>query len=171
MQIKQTVTGSEPLTSTEVKNYLKIDFTTDDTLIGTLITGVREQIEEFTGLALVAKTIEYFDDEIPEEIKLPYPEHLSIEEVKFNNEVSTAYVKTGLTQFIIKPTTITVNTDSDDYGVYIKYKTSGVCPQAIKNEMLKLLDEKYRNRGNTFEGAISDLSENCYANLAKYCLM
>ena len=171
MQIKQTVIGSEPLTASEVKSYLKVDFTTDDTLIGTLITGVREQIEEFTGLALVAKTIEYFDNEIPEEIVLPYPEHSEIVELKFNNEVSTAYVKTGLTQYIIKPTTITVNTDSDDYGIYIKYKTAGTCPQAIKNEMLKLLDEKYRNRGNTFEGAISDLSENCYANLAKYCLM
>lgn len=171
MQISETVTGSEPLTTSEVKTYLKIDFSTDDTLIGTLITGVRQAIEQFTGLALVAKTIEYFDDEIEEEIKLPYPVHATVTEVKLNNVVSTDYVKTGLTQFIIKPNDTTVTGDSDDYGIKITYTTAGTCPQAIKNEMLKLLDEKYRNRGNTFEGAIADLSENCYANLAKFCVM
>lgn len=170
MQIRETITGAEPLTTSEVKSYLKIDFTTDDTLIGTLITGVREQIEKFTGLALIAKTIELFDEEIPEEIKLPYPVHSEIVEVKFNGEVSTAYFKTGLTQFILIPDGISVTT-GNDAGFYVKYKCSGACPTGIKMEMLKLLDEKYRNRGNTFEGAISDLSENCYANLAKYCLM
>lgn len=170
MQIKETVSGTEPVTATEVKNYLKVDFTTDDTLISDLITGIREQIELFTGLSLVVKTIEYFDDEIPDEIKLPYPEHDAITEVKINNEVSTAYIKTGLTQFIIKPTVISVN-DAHDYGIKITYTTKGTCPKGIKIEILKAIDEKYRNRGNTFEGAIADLSENSYANLAKYCLM
>lgn len=171
MQIKESNIGSEPITATEVKNYLKIDFTTDDTLIGTLIKGVREQIEMFTGLSLVVKTIEYFDEEIAEEIKLPFPEHDAIVEVKLNGTASTSYVKTGLSQFIIKPNETTLLGDSDNYGFYCKYTTTGNCNQAIKNEMLKLLDEKYRNRGNTFEGAISDLSENCYANLAKFCLI
>lgn len=171
MQIKETVTGIEPITATEVKNYLKIDFTDDDVLIGTLITGVRQQIEQFTGLALVEKTIIYFDEEIEEEIKLPYPEHLAITEVMFNGVVSTSYIKTGLTQFIIKPNETTSLSDADEYGVKITYTTTGSCPQAIKNEMLKLMDEKYRNRGNTFYGAIAELSENCYANLAKYCIV
>lgn len=168
MQIKETVTGSEPLSAAEVNTYLKIDFTTDDTLIGTLITGVRQAIEQFTGRALVAKTIEYFDDEIDEEIILPFPDHSAVTEVLLNGIASMDYVKTGLTQFIIKPNDTTVLGDDNDYGIKITYTTSGNCPQAIKNEMLKLLDEKYRNRGNTFEGAISDLSENAYANLAKY---
>lgn len=170
MQIKETVTGSEPLTASEVKSYLKIDFNNDDTLITSLITGVRENIELFTGLALVQKTIQYFDENIEKEIKLPYPEHLEIVQVKINNEISTSYIKTGLNQFIIKPQTISINS-ANDYGILIEYKTTGHCQQGIKNEMLKALDEKYRNRGNTFEGAISDLSENSYANLAKYCLM
>lgn len=169
MQIKETVTGSEPVTANEVKSYLKVDFSNDDTLISDLITGIREQIELFTGLSLVVKTIEYFDDEIPDEIKLPYPEHDAITEVKINNEVSTAYIKTGLTQFIIKPTVISVN-DANDYGIKITYTTKGTCTKGIKIEILKAIDEKYRNRGNTFEGAIADLSENSYANLAKYCL-
>lgn len=173
MQIKETITGTEPVSAADVKNYLKVDFTTDDTLIGYLITGIREQIELFTGLALIAKTIEYFDETMPTEpVKLPFPEHLSIEELKINGEVSTAYVKTGLGQFIITVNDITTTTSAiDNAGLYVKYKTVGTCPSGIKLEIFKAIDEKYRNRGNTFEGAIADLSENSYANLAKYCLM
>jgi uncharacterized phiE125 gp8 family phage protein len=170
MQITQTITGSEPLTASEVKNYLKIDFSTDDTLINMLITGVREQIEEFTGLALIAKTIVYFDEEIADEIKLPYPAHDRIMEVQLNGVITTSYYKTGLTQFIIKPNDTQVS-NASEYGIKITYTCSGVCPTGIKIEMLKLIDEKYRNRGNTFEGAIADLSENCYANLAKFCVI
>lgn len=173
MQIKETITGSEPVSVADVKNYLKVDFTTNDTLIASLITGIREQIELFTGLALVAKTVEYFDETIPTKpVKLPFPEHLSIEELKINGEVSTSYVKTGLSQFIVTLTATTTETSLiNDAGFYIKYKCTGTCPNGIKLEIFKAIDEKYRNRGNTFEGAIADLSENSYANLAKYCLM
>lgn len=170
MQIKKTITGNEPITSAEVKTYCKIDYNDEDSLITALITGVREQVELFTGLCLIATTFEYFDEEIAEEITLPFPEHASIEEVKIDGIVSTAYTKTGLSQYIITPNT-TVSSGVTDKGIYIKYKSTGTCPSGIKLEMLKIIDEKYRNRGNTFEGSISELNENAYANLAKYCLM
>lgn len=170
MQIKKTITGLEPITSAEVKTYCKIDYTDEDSLITALISGVREQVELFTGLSLIATTFEYFDEEIAEEITLPFPEHASIEEVKIDGIVSTAYTKTGLSQYIITPNT-TISSGGTDKGIYIKYKTTGTCPSGIKLEMLKIIDEKYRNRGNSFEGAITELNENAYANLAKYCLM
>lgn len=170
MQIKKIITGNEPITSAEVKTYCKIDYTDEDSLITALISGVREQVELFTGLSLIATTIEYFDEEISDEITLPFPEHASIEEVKIDGIVTTAYTKTGLTQYIITPNT-TISSGGADKGIYIKYKTSGTCQSGIKLEMLKIIDEKYRNRGNTFEGSISELNENAYANLAKYCLM
>lgn len=170
MQIKKTITGNEPITSAEVKTYCKIDYSDEDSLITALISGVREQVELFTGLSLIATTFEYFDEEIAEEITLPFPEHASIEEVKIDGIVSTAYTKTGLSQYIITPNT-TISSGGTDKGIYINYKTTGTCPSGIKLEMLKIIDEKYRNRGNTFEGSISELNENAYANLAKYCLM
>lgn len=172
MQIKYSNVGDEPVTAAEVKNYLKIDFTTDDDLIGDLITGVREAIEEFTGLALVIKTIEYFDSVIESEILLPYPEHDEITEVQLNGVVSTEYTKTGLSQFILKPTVtaIDVTGDLDDEGIYIKYTTTGNCPKGIKAEILRLIAEKYERRGNTFEGSIADLSENSYANLMPFVI-
>lgn len=170
MQIKLGSVTTEPITLSEARAYLKVDYTDEDTLIGMLISGVREQVEEFTGLGIVARTIEYFNEEIPEEIALPYPEHATITEVKINDVVSTAYKKTGLSQFIIYPES-TVLSGENNQGIYIKYTTSGTCPSGLKLEMLKIIDEKYRNRGNTFEGSITELNENAYANLAKYCLM
>lgn len=170
MQIKFGTVTTEPLTASEVKTYCKIDYSDEDTLITMLIKGVREQIEHFTGLAITAKTIEYFNEEIEDAIVLPYPEHDEILEVKINGEVSTAYRKTGLNQLIVYPDSTYVSSAADS-GIYIKYTTAGVCPDGIKLEMLKIIDEKLRNRGNTFEGSISELNENAYANLAKYCLM
>jgi uncharacterized phiE125 gp8 family phage protein len=170
MQIKLGSVATEPITLAEARAYLKVDYTDEDTLIGMIISGVREQVEAFTGLGIVARTIEYFNQEIPEEIALPYPEHAAITEVKINDVVSTAYKKTGLSQFIVYPES-TVLSGENQQGIYIKYTTSGNCPSGLKLEMLKIIDEKYRNRGNTFEGSISELNENAYANLAKYCLM
>lgn len=171
MQLLYGTVTTEPITVTEVKSYCKIDYSDEDTLIATLITSVREQVEQFTGLSLAAKTIEYFDEEIADEIYLPFPNHDSITEVKINGEVSTAYSKTGLSQFIIKPNSTLISEGSNDHGIYIKYVTKATFPSGIKSELLKIFDEKYRNRGNTFEGSISELNENAYSNLAKYCLM
>lgn len=175
MQVKYSgVSSTEPITTAQVKAYCKIDYADEDTLITSLITAVREQIEEFTGLALIAKTITYFNEtlEANEEIKLPFPEHTAITSVKVNGVAITDYIKTGLSQFIIKiPSTYALGISENDYGVEVVYTATGTCPQAIKIEMLRLFDEKYRNRGNTFEGSIAELSENTYANLAKYVIM
>ena len=170
MQLKLGTVATEPITLAEARAYLKVDYADEDSLISMLISGVREQVEAFTGLGIVARTIEYFNDEIPDEIVLPYPEHSSITEVKINDVISTSYKKTGLTQFIIYPEN-TYLSGEDQQGIYIKYVTSGACPIGLKLEILKIIDEKYRNRGNTFEGSITELNENAYANLAKYCLM
>lgn len=170
MQLKLGTVAVEPITLAEAKAWLKVDYADEDSMITKLITAVRHQSELFTGLSLAARTIEYFDNEIADEIVLPYPDHLAIVEVKINDVISTAYKKTGLTQFIIIPET-TFLSGENNQGIYIKYTTSGVMPEGIDTEMLKIIDEKYRNRGNTFEGSITELNENAYANLAKYCLM
>lgn len=171
MQLVLGAVTTEPITLAEAKTYLKAtDYTDEDTLISSLITSVRAQVEQFTGLAITVKDIEYFDEEIADEIHLPFPAHDSITELKINGEVSTAYRKTGLSQFIIMPNETYASQEADS-GIYIKYKTKGTLPDGMKIEMLKIIDEKYRNRGNTFEGSITELNENAYANLAKYCLM
>lgn len=167
LDIKQTVTGDEPISIDEVKLYSKIDYTAEDDLIESLITGVRQQVEHFTGLSLIEKEIEAFWDYLPEKVCLPFPEHNEIVEVKINGEVSTDYEKVGLSRFVLYPKSITV-TGLVNKSFYVKYTTLGTCGEIVKTEMLRLIDEKYRNRGNTFVGTTQILPENTFANLAQY---
>lgn len=48
--------ASEPLTVSEVKDYLKVDSSADDTLIGTLITAARQWVENHCAIALLPQT-------------------------------------------------------------------------------------------------------------------
>ena len=57
-----TEPASEPLTLTEVKNYLKVDFSDDDDLLNMLITAARQWVEKHCNIGLLPQTItEVFD--------------------------------------------------------------------------------------------------------------
>jgi len=174
MQIKFSNEGDEPITLADFKAYAKIDFTDEDSLITSMITGVREQLEEYLNRSLVVKTIEYFDEVVDDVVVLPYPNHDIVDEVKINGVVTDGYSKTGLNQFIITPNQIngfSKDITNDDSGFYCKYTTTGECPQAIKTEMKRLLLEQHEMRGNTFVGSVAELSENTYSNLMKFVIL
>jgi len=60
--IKSSFSGTEPITLTEAKDYLRVDFTDDDSYITDLITMAREMVEKETNTTLVQNTfIEYFN--------------------------------------------------------------------------------------------------------------
>ena len=165
MDIKRTTIdgSSEPVTATEVKSYLKIDFTDDDTLIETIISGVREMAEQRTGLSLIPSTIVYFEDsDYDDEIRLPYPEHNAVTAVTQNGEdILSDCIITGETEKVVKLPYI--------YGgIKITYTTLGTCPAGVKLALLKAIADIYEKRGNTFEGAIAELSENSIAMLTRY---
>jgi uncharacterized phiE125 gp8 family phage protein len=168
------ITGTEPLTPAEVKSWLKVDFDTEDTLITSLITQVRELAEEAAGLALIAKTIEYYENDrdiLCDWIKLPYPVHNEITEVKLDGTglTSESYSKTGLNQFLIKVTGTTTATDTlNDSGLFVKYTTKDTTIAGIKLAMLKEIAEIYEKRGNTFEGGLVKLTSNFYNYLSQF---
>ena len=57
-----TPAASEPITLEEAKNFLRVDGSDDDALIGALISAAREMCEQYTRRILVTTTIdEYFD--------------------------------------------------------------------------------------------------------------
>lgn len=51
--------ASEPVTVAEFKNYARIDYTTDDVLIETLISSARRQVEAFCGVGLGVRTLQH----------------------------------------------------------------------------------------------------------------
>ena len=48
--------SSEPLTLSDTKSYLRVDHSSDDSLITSLIIASRQLVEEHTGRALITKT-------------------------------------------------------------------------------------------------------------------
>lgn len=80
-----TVPAAEPVTLTEARAHLRIDDTTEDTLITTLITLAREYVEARSGRAIITQTWEQYLDEFPavDYVELKYPKLQSITSVKY----------------------------------------------------------------------------------------
>lgn len=63
----------EPVTVSEAKLHLRVDISTDDTYIGTLITAARQWVEEYLDRSLVNQQWTLRLDSFPYEIELPRP--------------------------------------------------------------------------------------------------
>lgn len=167
IECRFTLAGVEPLSLDVVKSHLNITHTEDDEYLCMLLRSAREDAEMYCGRSFVTKTIEYFNDEVPDSVTLPYPDHNAIVTVTINGETAT-YKKTGLCAFRLFLDGEA--SGDDDSGLYVKYTTLGICPDAVKRAILMIVDERYRNRGNTVEGSVSMLSENAFALLAPYVI-
>lgn len=167
MQIRYSNIGTEPIDLDTAKSWLRVDFDTDDTLITSLIKQVRELAEKATGLSLVQKTIEYFEEDediLAYWIKLPYPEHNEITEVVLDGSTITDYLETGLTQKLIKVSGATT-TDVASKGLKVTYTTTGNIPNGMELAMLKEIAEAYEKRGNSSEYTVNVLT----SSFISYC--
>ncbi|MBN8531726.1 MAG: phage head-tail connector protein [Alphaproteobacteria bacterium] len=64
--------GAEPLTLAEAKLYLRVDGSTEDTLITSLIASVRQAAEEYLRRSLITQSWKLsFNDGAPGEVALP----------------------------------------------------------------------------------------------------
>jgi len=85
MNVTRTnITGSEPITTAEAKDWCYVTGSNWDNLIDTLITTVREHIENETWRAIIEAEYEYRLDEFPEdEIEIPKPPIKSINTIEY----------------------------------------------------------------------------------------
>ncbi len=81
-----TPPASEPITLTEAKTHCRVDISTDDTYITSLIQVAREHIEDLIGRRIVAQTWDLTLDQFPWPfymIRLPYGPISSITSVSY----------------------------------------------------------------------------------------
>lgn len=147
-QIKKTTTGAEPITVSEMKIYLKVDYTTDDTYIGELITAARTIAEDYCNRSFSVQTIEYLEVDPVFPISLPFPNHNAITEVKIDDVVTTDYTTTGLTQLNISLSALQGSALDGEF--YVKYTTTGDITKAEKQTIMKIAAEMYENRNTDF---------------------
>ncbi len=63
---------TEPVSLQEVKDYAKIDYSDDDTLLTSLITVARENLEKYLGVSIVQKTFTVIVNNEDGGIEIPY---------------------------------------------------------------------------------------------------
>ena len=149
-QIKvNSVTGSEIVTTADVKLYGRIDTDADDTLIANTITQARIWCENYISRDIVAKNRTYFLPSTVGLFDLPFAPIASISSVTVNGEAAD-YDLVGLN-----------NETIDLYGGYsekvlVTYVTEGLDDELLQQAILQLATTYYDNR-HDFEGKNNEL--------------
>ena len=98
MSVTRTnITGNEPITTQQAKDWCYVAGTKWDDLIDSLVTTVREHAENETWRAIIQAEYEYRLDEFPEdEIEIPKPPIKSIDKIEYvdtdgNTQELTSY--------------------------------------------------------------------------------
>lgn len=153
----------EPVSLTDAKTWMRIDYDTDDDLIGDLLASARKHIEKLCGVSFVNKLMRANftiggttqDTWI---VDLPYSPLLCVNELKY---------KTGFTTYDI----LVKDTDYEQLGgklwLYIAgtyvctYQAGyGSVPDDIKSDILTLVAWSYDNTGKKFTGDASNNNNN-----------
>lgn len=143
---------SEPVSLTEVKSYLHIDFTEDDNLLSIMIKAARKRLERYTGVSFGSKVITAYIKTIAKyPTELPYGPAVTISSVSLWDEnaynVTEEYYVVG-TDF----KKIVVYTD----GLYkVNYTTNWTVPEDIKLAIMAEVAYRYENRGDDNVGTLS----------------
>jgi len=161
-QIKvNSVTGSEIVTVSDVKDYARIDTDVDDTLIGNMITQARIWCENYISRDIVAKNRTYYLDTTQGIFDLPFAPVASISSVTVKGEAET-YEAIGLDNETIEL--------DNGYAERVKvtYVTTGLDDGLLQQAILQLATTYYDNRGEFILGNISDIPTNVKNILASY---
>jgi uncharacterized phiE125 gp8 family phage protein len=167
-QIKINATlGSEIITASEVKNYVRIDTSADDALIATMITQARIWAENFISRDIVSKNRTYYIDRTDTGLfDLPFSPVASISQITINNIITTNYEILGLDN-----ETIELDQGSAD-RVKITYITSGLNDSLLKQALLQLVSTYYDNRADFIESqSVSEIPSNVKVVLSSYKTM
>lgn len=151
-QIKvNSVTGSEIVTTAELKLYARIDTDADDTLIDDIISQARIWCENFISRDIVAKNRTYYLPSTNGTFDLPFAPVASISSVTVNGETAT-YEVLGLNNE-------TLELDGGySEKVKVTYVTTGLDDGLLKQAILQLATTYYDNRGE-FLGSGNQASE------------
>ena len=141
-----------PVTLTEAKNYLRVDYSEDDDLIESLITTARVRLEQYAGVAMTERTLQvvaYVDNfiELP---YVPIGTVLTVEVFAGNDWVEltenmgyylvgSTYVKTFMTSYLSSEFRFTYTCG---------YAST---PQIMKTALLKMVSDLYEYRESSVE--------------------
>ena len=179
-----TAPSVEPVTLAEAKAHLRRDDTADDTLITSLITAARQNIDGkdgWLGRALCTQTWELRLDRFHDEMVVPLPPLQSVTSVKYIDDdgveqtlASTVYqVVTGEpARLVLAYDQTWPSTREEMDAVRIRfvagYGLAASVPAAIKAALLLQIGTLYRDRESVNIGNIVNEMPTCSALLTPY---
>jgi hypothetical protein len=141
-----STTGSEIITLSEAKDYIRVDTTDDDTLITSIIKQARIYAENYMSRDIVAKDRSVYLPYVAKRFLLPFSPIASITSVTVDGSATTAYETFGLLDDIISLNSL------PSENVKVRYVTEGLNDELIKGAVLQLVATFYDNRSDFYVG-------------------
>lgn len=171
-----STTGSELITTSDVKDYVRIDTTADDTLIDRMIVQARIWCENYISRDIVAKERKYYLDKAEGFIQIPFAPVATITSVTVQGS-SAEYQEKGLNKEQIILTSgvnqvLSGSNTSFAMEVLITYTTAGLSDDLIKQALLQMVSNYYDNRTDFIQGKnVNEIPTNVKSILASYKTM
>ena len=142
-QVKiNSTTGSEIVTTADVKLYSRIDTTADDNLIADMIKQARIWVEGYIGQDIVAKNRTVYNEKLTARFVLPFGPISSVSSITIDGTASTAYKTYGLDDLAVELNELPAK------EVKITYITAGQDDGLLKQAILQLVGTYYDNRAD-----------------------
>ena len=149
----------EPVSLSDMKSFLRVDYNDDDDLILSMIKAVRKQCENFTGRSLIEQNYSLFLDNIDRNaIQLPKQPLISVLNVKVYDRDDMASVLSSdnynvdlIGGLVVLKTG--VNSVRDYNGIEIEFTSGyGVLAEDVPNDLVEGIKRSvsylYENRGD-----------------------
>jgi len=154
-QIKiNSTTGSEVVSTTNAKDYMRVDTSADDTLIGQMIVQARVWIENYLSRDIVSKTRSLYLATVNERFSLPFSPIASVQTITIDGTTTTNFQTYGLNELIVELE------DLPSENVIVNYTTTGFNNDLIKQAMLQLVSTYYDYRTDFVEGNLNMIPTN-----------
>lgn len=162
-QIKiNSTTGSEIVSTQDLKDYARIDTSLEDGMIAQMITQARIWCENYISRDIVAKSRTYYMDETNGMFDIPFAPVDSITSITVNGETVTDYTIVGLDNETIEL----------DGGlaekVKVTYTTTGLDDSLLQQAILQLAATYYDNRSEFVTGTVNEIPTNVRNILSTY---
>jgi uncharacterized phiE125 gp8 family phage protein len=145
-----SVTGSEIVTTQDVKDFVRIDTSADDTIIDRMIVAARIWCENYMGKDIVAKNRTFYLQEVDNRFTLPFAPLASISSVT-SKGTAVDYDTYGLDDTVIEIGSLPAD------EVKVTYVTTGLTDNIIKEAILHLVSTMYDNRADFIEGNVNEV--------------
>jgi uncharacterized phiE125 gp8 family phage protein len=170
VQIKTDLV-TEPVTLAEAKSYLNVDYTSWDTLIGTLISSARTNLERYTGSTFATKTLVATYQKVAENIDIPYGPIQSITHVKSIDESGTKTTLTAGTDYLVTGNNFkNIRFYGIDTPIEIEYVAGYTAlPTDLKVAILKQVAMDFEFRENVMDSSqVTELSNGAKQHAQSY---